>query len=92
MPASRPRRRRASLAGAILLDVPAGSILYREAEAPRFGLVVGGLVRIFLTSAEGRQLTVRYARPGAVIGAPTAIGGPVDVSAQAIDRERRSDA
>jgi hypothetical protein len=37
------------LVGAIMLDVPAGSILYREAEAPRFGLVVGGLVRLFLT-------------------------------------------
>ena len=72
------------LAGAIRLDVPAGSVLYREAEAPRFGLVVGGLVRIFLTSADGRQLTVRYARPGAVIGAPTTVGGPVDVSAQAV--------
>ena len=72
------------LVGANMLDVPAGSTLYREAEAPRFGLVVGGLVRIFLTSPEGRQLTVRYARPGAVIGAPTAVGGPVDVSAQAV--------
>jgi CRP/FNR family transcriptional regulator len=72
------------LAGAIQLDVPAGSVLYREAEAPRFGLILSGLIRIFLTSAGGRQLTVRYARPGAVIGAPTAVGGPVDVSAQAL--------
>jgi CRP/FNR family transcriptional regulator, cyclic AMP receptor protein len=70
--------------GANRLDVPAGSILYREGEAPRFGLVVDGLIRIFLTSAEGRQLTVRYARAGAAIGAPTAVGGPVDVSAQAL--------
>lgn len=71
-------------AGAILLDIPAGAVLYRDDDAPRFGLVVGGLVRIFLTSAEGRQITVRYVRPDGIIGAPTAIGGPVDVSAQAL--------
>jgi CRP/FNR family transcriptional regulator len=41
-------------------------------------------VRIFLTSAEGRQVTVRYVRSGAVVGAPTVIGGPVEVSAQAL--------
>jgi len=71
-------------AGAIRLDVPAGSVVYRNEDAPRFGLIVDGLVRVFLTSPEGRQLTVRYARPGAVLGAPTAVGGPVDVSAQAL--------
>ena len=76
--------RRRLTAGAILLDVPAGSTFYRDADAPRFGVIVAGLVRIFLTSTDGRQVTVRYARPGAVLGAPTAIGGPVDVSAQAL--------
>jgi CRP/FNR family transcriptional regulator len=72
------------LAGATLLDIPAGAVLYRDEDSPRFGVVVGGLVRVFLTSAEGRQITVRYARSGAIMGAPTAIGGPVDVSAQAL--------
>jgi CRP/FNR family cyclic AMP-dependent transcriptional regulator len=72
------------VAGAILLDLPAGAILYRDEDAPKIGLVVGGLVRVFLTSREGRQVTVRYARPGAILGAPTAIAGPVDVSAQAL--------
>jgi CRP/FNR family transcriptional regulator len=76
--------RRRLTAGAILLDIPAGAVLYRDDDAPRVGLVVDGLIRIFLTSAEGRQITVRYVRPGAMIGAPTAIGGPVDVSAQAL--------
>src|SRR3954468_858941 len=71
-------------AGGILLDVPAGSIVYRAEDAPRLGVIVKGLVRVFLTSPEGRQLTVRYARAGAVLGAPTAIGGPVDVSVQAL--------
>lgn len=72
------------VADAVLMDVPAGGIVYRDEDAPRSGLVVVGLVRIYLTSIEGRQSTVRYARPGATLGAPTAIGGPVKVGAQAV--------
>jgi len=71
-------------ASAIVLDVPAGSVVYRNEEAPRLGLILDGLVRVFLTSPEGRQLTVRYARSGDVLGVPTAIGGPVGVSVQAL--------
>lgn len=72
------------VADAVLLDVPAGGIVYRDEDAPRSGVVVAGLVRVYITSIEGRQLTVRYARPGATLGAPTAIGGPVAVAAQAV--------
>jgi CRP/FNR family cyclic AMP-dependent transcriptional regulator len=76
--------RRRVAAGAMFLDIPPGAVFYRDDDAPRFGLVVSGLVRMFLTSAEGRQVTVRYVRSGAIVGAPTVIGGPVDVSAQAL--------
>lgn len=79
-----PEARERLFADALLLDVPAGSVLYRDEDAPRTGLIVGGLVRIFLTSSEGRQVTVRYARPGDAVGVPMAIGGPVAVSAQAV--------
>jgi len=79
-----PEATRRLLADAVPVDVPAGGVVYRDEDAPRTGLVVAGLVRVFLTSVEGRQLTVRYVRPGAVLGAPTAIGGPVAVSAQAV--------
>jgi CRP/FNR family cyclic AMP-dependent transcriptional regulator len=72
------------IADAVLLDVPAGGIVYRDEDAPRSGIVVAGLVRVYLSSVEGRQLTVRYARPGAALGVPTAIGGPVRVGAQAV--------
>jgi CRP/FNR family cyclic AMP-dependent transcriptional regulator len=72
------------LADAVTLDVPAGGVVYRDEEAPRSGLVVSGLVRVYLTSIEGRQLTVRYARAGAGLGVPTAVAGPVPVSAQAV--------
>lgn len=72
------------LADTIQLDVPAGSILYRDEGPPRTGLVVAGLVRIYLTSVDGRQVTVRYAREGYTVGVPMAVGGPAAVSAQAV--------
>lgn len=79
-----PDARNRLLADAMPLDVPAGTVFYRDEDAPRLALVISGLVRVFLTSADGRQLTVRYARPGDVLGAPTTAGGPVDVSVQAM--------
>jgi CRP/FNR family cyclic AMP-dependent transcriptional regulator len=72
------------LADAVLLDVPAGGVVYRDEDAARSALLVAGLMRIYLTSVEGRQLTVRYARPGASLGVPTAVGGPVRVGVQAV--------
>jgi CRP/FNR family transcriptional regulator, cyclic AMP receptor protein len=72
------------LAEAIRLDVPAGGVLYREGESPRLALVLGGLIRVYLTSPDGRQVTVRYARRGEVLGTPVAVGGAVDAGAQAL--------
>lgn len=36
--------------------------------APHVELVVTGLVRVFVRSSEGRTVTVRYCRPGALLG------------------------
>ena len=44
-------------ADAIRLDVPAGSTIYREGEAPRVALVARGLLRVYLTSTEGLKAT-----------------------------------
>jgi CRP/FNR family transcriptional regulator, cyclic AMP receptor protein len=68
----------------IRLDVPAGAVVYRAGEAARTALVLSGLIRVYLASREGRQVTVRYVRRGDVIGAPVAVGGPVGVSVQAL--------
>jgi CRP/FNR family transcriptional regulator len=52
-----------------LVRVPAGSVIHREGETGELlELVVGGLVRVFVTAPDGRSLTVRYARHGALIG------------------------
>lgn len=57
------------LTGARLVRVPAGSLTHREGEtSEHLDLVVDGLVRVFVTAPDGRSLTVRYARRGALIG------------------------
>lgn len=72
------------LSDALRLDIPAGGIPYRHSDLPRVGLVVSGLVRVFMASPEGRQVTVRYAKRGEMLGIPTVAGGPVPVTVQAL--------
>ena len=72
------------LSEAVRLDIPAGTVPYRGGDAPRIGLVIVGLVRVYLTSAEGRQMTIRYARPGELLGVAAIVGGPVESSVQAV--------
>lgn len=58
------------LASAMLLEVPAGSTIHREGdERTHFELVVSGLLRVFVTALDGRTMTVRYCRPGSLLGA-----------------------
>jgi len=72
------------LAEAIRINVPAGALIYREDESPRLIVVIKGLLRVFLTSADGRQVTVRYARSGDVAGLALVVGGPAPMSIQAM--------
>jgi CRP/FNR family transcriptional regulator len=66
-------------------DYPAGTTLYRAGDDPQAALVVRGLIRVFLTSAEARQVTVRYARPGDVLGIAVLVGGPGNFGVQAVE-------
>src|SRR5438093_1573040 len=72
------------LQGAVLLTIPAGSVLYPEHGEAQAGLVLSGLLRVYVASAEGRQVTVRYARQGDVLGIAVAVGGPVRTPVQAL--------
>jgi CRP/FNR family transcriptional regulator len=57
------------MAGAVRRRIRAGSVFHREGEpAPHVELVISGVVRGFVTAPDGRTMTVRYARPGALIG------------------------
>lgn len=72
------------LADAIRIQVPAGSVVYRDGESPSVLVVVDGLLRVFLTSEEGRQVTVRYARRGDVVGLVLVLSGPAPTNVQAM--------
>ena len=72
------------VAGGTLLDISAGAIVYTEADAEVFGVVVRGLLRVYMHTSDGRQVTVRYARPGGLLGAPALVGGPAPVFVQAV--------
>ncbi len=72
------------LSHAFEVDVPRGAVFYREGGAARCFLVRSGLIRLFMQSPEGRQVTVRYARPNDLLGIATAVAGPAPVAAQAL--------
>ncbi len=46
--------------------------------------MVGGLVRVYMGSPDGRQVTVRYARRSDVLGIAVLVGGPADVGVQTL--------
>jgi CRP/FNR family transcriptional regulator len=71
-------------AGGRLSDVPAGITVYGESDAERVGVIVRGLLRVYMHTSDGRQVTVRYVRAGHLLGVPALVGGPAPVSVQAL--------
>lgn len=60
------------LAEAVLLDMQAGSPIFSgPGSGDRVGIVLRGMARTYLMSGDGRRLTVRFVRPGAMIGSLT---------------------
>jgi CRP/FNR family cyclic AMP-dependent transcriptional regulator len=48
----------------------AGTTVHHEGDAdPHFELMLSGFARVYVTAPDGRTMTVRYCRPGAIIGA-----------------------
>ena len=72
------------LDGAVLESVAAGTTTYRAGGEPRPSLVVSGLLRSYFAGPDGRQVTVRYARQGDVLGVVAAHGGPAPLHVQAL--------
>jgi len=73
------------VAGGERADYPAGTTVYTPGSEAQTVLVVRGLLRSFLLSPEGRQVTYRYTRPGDVLGIPVLVGGPVNVGVQTVE-------
>jgi CRP/FNR family transcriptional regulator, cyclic AMP receptor protein len=57
------------LAGSRMRQVPAGGIVRGVGQpGPHVELVVSGLVRVEIQAPDGRSMTVRYVRPGGLLG------------------------
>jgi CRP/FNR family transcriptional regulator len=66
------------------LDFPARTVVHRSGDAARCGLVVTGLLRHYLVSTDGREMTMRYGTPGVLAGAVVTVAGPTPTWAQAV--------
>jgi CRP/FNR family transcriptional regulator, cyclic AMP receptor protein len=72
------------LDGHTVIQVAAGGAFYRPGEMAGVHFVVDGLLRVFMVSEEGRQITVRYARRGDVLGVPVTVSGSAPVYLHAV--------
>src|SRR5262245_60952726 len=70
--------------GGRIAEFPAGHTVYAEADAEALAVVLHGLFRVYMHAGDGRQVTVRYARAGDLLGVPSLVGGPAPVFVQAI--------
>jgi CRP/FNR family transcriptional regulator, cyclic AMP receptor protein len=57
--------------GAVRVELPAGTELISPGRRGRLFLVVGGVFKTYLIAPNGRQVTIRYTRPGDTVAAPT---------------------
>ncbi len=77
----------ALLQGAREIDAAPRSMLYFESADPEQAhlvLVLDGLVRVFRTSRSGREVTVRHARRGDVLGLPSILARASPGAAHAV--------
>lgn len=63
-----PDAREALLDTGLILEVPHRQLIFGSGERARAGFVLDGLARTYLSAHPGRQLTVRYARAGDLVG------------------------
>jgi CRP/FNR family transcriptional regulator, cyclic AMP receptor protein len=59
------------LAHASLLEIDRGEPIYGALEGRRIGFLLEGIARAFITGPDGRQLTLRYARPRSLVTTAT---------------------
>src|SRR5215472_11570069 len=78
------------LSPGFLNDAAAGQVLYQAEDRPQFvGLIVEGFLRVFVAGASsGRESTIRYVRPGDLLGVVAALSGPSATSVQTLSDSR----
>jgi len=70
--------------GGRIVEFSSGHMVYAEAEPIALAVVMQGLLRVYMLTADGRQVTVRYVRSGDLLGVPALIAGPAPVFVQAV--------
>ena len=77
-----PESLEALLVDAEVIEARRGATVFAATEpANRFGVVLDGICRTYLTANDGRRLTVRYARVGAVVASLTSERAALSVQA-----------
>jgi CRP-like cAMP-binding protein len=82
-----PHAVEALLDTAVEIEVAAGQLIYRELVHPTgaiVALIAQGLARVYVTSPRGREVTIRYARTGDVVGLPAVVAGGAPTGVQAV--------
>jgi CRP-like cAMP-binding protein len=60
----------------------AGKIAFQPGDADRADILDTGFARIYLSSSDGRQTTIRYVHPGELMGGLLVMGAAFDGSVQ----------
>jgi CRP-like cAMP-binding protein len=72
-----------------LREATAGQLLYLAEDRPQFvGLIIEGFLRVFIAGSSGRENTIRYVRPGDLLGVVAALSGPSATSVQTLRNSR----
>jgi CRP/FNR family transcriptional regulator len=72
------------LRGGRRIEHAAGSTVARPVDRPGLSIVMSGVVRVYLQSAEHKQVTVHYARTGTALGLVHLFSERIHVHAQAV--------
>lgn len=67
-----------------ILHVAAGELIYEAGQMPAVIAILSGMARVFMWSARGRQVTLRYAGPSELIGLGPLLAGVDVTSAEAV--------
>jgi CRP/FNR family cyclic AMP-dependent transcriptional regulator len=71
-------------AGIGQVHIRQSGFVFRAGQNPKIALIRAGVVRVFIASPSGRQLTIQYARVGDLIGIATYLACTDDWNAEAI--------
>lgn len=79
-----PKSRELFLVNSTKIRYDAGTIAFQAGDPDRADILDSGFARIYLSSSEGRQATIRYVHPGELMGGLLVMGAAFDGSVQIV--------